>query len=529
MAARIFLFLLLQSLIQYPQMAGDGLDEDTRVQMEQSWSRAPPERSVSAWGALPWAALQHWHLWALAGVLVLLLGLCFHCRRQSHEVDNNGEEEEDNDDRSEGENNVLIVQEDNRDDGNEVGNVDANEEEAGNDIANAESDNDDGNEVEEDNYDEIDMERILEGYTQWPTEDLERGCQMTTDLIHNFIVVFHSILSDNLYPVPQEAIGVGSTFEGWSPCEEDTVYCVLVPLIPPPGHTFHLELETSRHIPGRNFRIRVEQMCTCTGQQQGENVRCLIHPSENEQRENEEPSFLNTFCTGSYLDVEKIARWFYQLVRASWGALPDSHNWQLVQVPSSRSCKLELIRGRECLSVEILFGVQQGDSDIFVSSQHTEALFTPSTMWPETCSVAEVKFFRHITSQAPRDSWHLKCLQFLARALMGTGFSTYTLKTIVMHLLNTVPVSRWSSRQFLHRLADTMQDLLCSVLEKHLDHFIVGNQHLPEVIRLPLNIQNTDPPNLFHHLARDPVAYNRVVSNYGKLADCIERILLFGR
>ncbi|NXU92833.1 IPIL1 protein, partial [Xiphorhynchus elegans] len=268
----------------------------------------------------------------------------------------------------------------------------------------------------------------------------------TTILMDNFIIIFQHILSNTFYPEPQRAIGVGSAFEGWSPREEDIVYRVLVPLIPPPGHTFHLEMDTSGQIPGRNFSIRVELVCTCPREQQGENTLCFLHHPEEQQRGNEEPTFLNTLCTGSYLDVEKTARWFYQLVGASWRALPQSHNWHLVLLPSSRSCKFKVTRGRESLTVEILFGVQQGNSDIFVSSQHTETLFTPSTMWPETYAVAEMRFFRYITSQASGDSWHLRCLQLLARALVGIGFSTYTLKTIVMHLLNTIPVSGWSRR-----------------------------------------------------------------------------------
>ncbi|NXU93709.1 IPIL1 protein, partial [Xiphorhynchus elegans] len=308
----------------------------------------------------------------------------------------------------------------------------------------------------------------------------------TTDLMDIFILIFQRILSNTFYPVPQRAIGVGSAFEGWSAREEDIVYRVLL-------------------------------VCTCPREQPGENTLCFLHHPEEQQRGNEEPTFLNTLCTGSYLDVEKTARWFYQLVSASWRALPQSLNWHLVLLPSSRSCKFKVARGRESLTVEILFGVREGDSDIFVSSQHTETLFTPSTMWPETYAVAEMRFFRYITSQVPRDSWHLRCLQLLARALVGIGFSTYTLKTIVMHLLNTIPVSRWSRRHFLQRLGDAMWYLHFSLLEKRLDHFIVGNQHVPEVIRLPPDVQNAEPSNLFLHLAQDLAAHTQAMDESHEL------------
>ncbi|NWU87402.1 IPIL1 protein, partial [Onychorhynchus coronatus] len=339
----------------------------------------------------------------------------------------------------------------------------------------------------------------------------------TSVLMENFTFIFGHILSDSLLPVLQRAIGVGSAFEGWSPQEKDVVYCVLVPLAPPPGHTFHLEMDTSGQLPGRNFCIRVEPVCTCTREQQEENVLCFIHHPEEEQRRNEEPNFRNTLCSGSYLDVEKTARWFYQLVRAAWPALPQYHTWQFTLLPSSHSCKFKLTRDRETLTVEVLFGVQQGDSDIYVSSQPTEALFTPSTTWPETYVVAEMKFFRHIARQAPRDSWHLKCLQLLARAVVGRGFSTYMMKTIVMHLLNSAPVSRWGRRQFLQRLGDTMQYLHVSLQRKCLEHFVVGNQAFPQEIILPPDVKTAEPLNLFHCLAQDPTAHTQAMREYHKL------------
>ncbi|XP_027562193.1 inositol 1,4,5-trisphosphate receptor-interacting protein-like 1 [Neopelma chrysocephalum] len=508
MAAKMFLFVLLQTLIQYPQMVGDGLDEATRARMElraklldremtrllQELEQNSLERSARAWRALLWAALQQEHFWALAVVLGLLLWLWFVCRRGSHQPGNNGEEEEEEED---GEDNEDVCEEE--------------------------------EEEEEAAPFETALRRALAHPVKWPVQDLKRGCEDTTVLMGHFTFVFGHLFSDGSYPVPQQAIGVGSAFEGWTPWEEDVVYCVLVPLTPPPGHTFHLEMDTSGRIPGRNFFIRVEPVCTCPREQQDENVLCSLHHPEEEQRRNEEPNFLNTLCTGSYLDVEKTARWFYQLVRAAWPALPQSHSWRLVLLPSSRCCKFKVTRGGESLTVELLFGVQVGNSDIYVSSQPTEALFTPSTMWPETYAVAEMRFFSHIANQAPRDSQHLKCLQLLAHVLVGIGFSTYTMKTIVMHLLNTMPLSLWGRRQVLRRLGDTMEYLRGSLEDKRLDHFVVGNQRFPQEILLPPDVKTAEPPNLFHRLAQDPAAHTQAMMEYPELRDRIERIFLYGQ
>ncbi|NXY00732.1 IPIL1 protein, partial [Pteruthius melanotis] len=335
----------------------------------------------------------------------------------------------------------------------------------------------------------------------------------TTDLMAKFTIYFGRVLSNSFYPVLQRAIGVGSAFEGWSPREQDVVYRVLIPMTPPRGHAFHLEPDMAgqRHV--RNFRVRVQLECTCTREQQGGNLLCFLHHPEEELRRNQDPSLLHTLCTGSYLDVQKTARWFYQLVRAIWPALPQSHSWHLTLLPSRRSCQFKVTNGRESFWIEMLFGVRQGGSDIFVSSQPREAC-TPSTTWPETYAVAEVKFFKYIARQAPPDSLHLRCLQFFTRLQLGFGFSTYTMKTIVMHLLNIIPVSQWRRRDFVRRLLDISENLRLCVQVRHLDHFILGNRRLPQEIRLPPEVQTANTCNLLHHLEMDPVAHSQAMTEY---------------
>ncbi|NXT70312.1 IPIL1 protein, partial [Chaetops frenatus] len=335
----------------------------------------------------------------------------------------------------------------------------------------------------------------------------------TAGLMDNYTIYFGHVLSNSFYPVLQRAIGVGSAFEGWSPREQDVVYQVLVPMTPPRGHSFHLELDTAGQRQVRNFRVRVQQECTCTMEQQGEKVLCFLHHPEEELRRNQDPSLLHTLCTDSYLDVQKTARWLYQLVRAIWPALPQSHNWHLTLLPSRRSCQFKVTNGRESFRIEMLFGVQRGDSDIFVSSK-PGYVGTPSTLWPESYAVAEMKFFKHIARQAPPDSLYLRCLQFFIRLQLGIGFSTYTMKTIVMHLLNVIPVSQWRRRHFLRRMIDISESLCLALEEKRLNHFIVGNQRLPEEISLPTDVQMSEPPNLFHRLAMDPADHSQAIGEY---------------
>ncbi|XP_048161927.1 inositol 1,4,5-trisphosphate receptor-interacting protein-like 1 [Corvus hawaiiensis] len=501
MGSLAFWFLLLQSLVHYLQPVGDGLDEAMRLRMEARAMSQEVERilleweveqltlkqSRGAWRELLWSALQHWQIWAIAGLLLLLSALWFFWRKRSRQAQISVEEEEEEEKEKE-------------------------EEE---------------DEEEGDQTWEYDLRWLLEERIQWPVQDLQTGCRRTTALMDNFITVLRRALNGTFLPVLQRAIGVGSAFEGWTAREEEVVYRVLVPMTPPRGHTFHLEHDTEEQRPGRNFRVRVQLECSCPREQQGANLLCFLHHPEEVRRRSRQPNLLDTLCTGAYLDVRKTARWLCQLVRAKWWRLPQSRSWRLVLLPSKRSCKLRLTNDQGSFWVKVLFGVRKGTSDIFVSSR-PQGAHTPSTMWPETYTVAETKFFRHMARQAPQDSSHLKCLQLLAGVLPRKDFSIYCVKTIVMRLLNTVPLTQWHRRYFVLQLSDILEQLRLSLEEKHLLHFIVGNQRLPEEISLPPDVRMAEPHNLLRYLAQDPAAHSQAMEAYLDLRQCLARVLAYG-
>uniref|UniRef100_A0A8C3R881 Mab-21-like HhH/H2TH-like domain-containing protein n=1 Tax=Cyanoderma ruficeps TaxID=181631 RepID=A0A8C3R881_9PASS len=451
MAFLSLLFMLVQNLIQYPQPAGDGLDEAMHRRMQerqellerqmaqllQELEQGPLEQQDQPWGAWLFGALQHWPFWVLAGVL-LLLGLC-----------DGGNEE-----RGTG----GISNQDRPPVGTRPG--------------------------------ILSVDRV-----QWPVEELERGCSVTAELMESLRRVFVDSMSNSFYPVPQEAIGVGSAFEGWSPREWDGVYRVLLPLSPPPGHAFHLEPNSAGQMAARSLRVRVELVCTCRRALLGQELLCFLHHTRKELRRKNQRSLLRTLCTGSYLDVEKTSHWFSQWVRSSWLHVPRSSSWHLVFQPCSRSCQFQLSDGKESLRVEMLFGVA----------------------WPETYAVAEAKFFRHVAGQAPCESLHLKCLQVFTCLLRGTGFSSSVWKTVVMHVLTTVPLSRWRRTQFARRLWDIMTYLGRCLQLKRLEHFVLGNERLPAEISLPPAMPKVEPLNLFEHLAQDEAAHREAMQAYGQL------------
>nr|XP_047922120.1 inositol 1,4,5-trisphosphate receptor-interacting protein-like 1 [Anser cygnoides] len=171
-----------------------------------------------------------------------------------------------------------------------------------------------------------------------------------------------------------------------------------------------------------------------------------------------------------------------------------------------------------------MFGVQQGDSDIFLSSENTEAIFTPDTIWPQSCAVAEMKFFRHIAANAQQDSFHLRCMQLCARILVGNDFTTYMLKTVVMHLLTIIPLESWRRRDFLQRMDDIMQ-YLALLYGREMPQPLLWQR---DVIVLPPAFQFSGPVNLFQHLKRNPYAKAEALQKFEVVRDRLKRLLIYG-
>ncbi|XP_074885692.1 inositol 1,4,5-trisphosphate receptor-interacting protein-like 1 [Buteo buteo] len=269
------------------------------------------EQSGFSWGALLFAALEQWQSWAIGGVLLLLFGLCWWLRKRSRQPASSSKETAE----EEEEVNSCVA-----------GDVDI-----------------------------ILLKRLL---------DLQKFFLMMDELLH-----MCQMLSRNTFrPQLQPAVRVRSALEGWSVCEDDAVYHLLVPLKPPRGHAFHLELRNKRERPVRKCRVRVELECTCRRERLVEDMLCFLHHPEEELRRNQAASLLETFCTGPYLDMEKSTRWFQVLVKAAWVVLPQSTQHRLIVLRSRRSCKLRLTNTSNSPQlIEMTFVVQQDGLDTFLS------------------------------------------------------------------------------------------------------------------------------------------------------------------
>ncbi|NXX80114.1 IPIL1 protein, partial [Urocolius indicus] len=154
-----------------------------------------------------------------------------------------------------------------------------------------------------------------------------------------------------------------------------------------------------------------------------------------------------------------------------------------------------------------------------------DAISTPSTTWLKSHAVAEAKFFKLVADYAPHDSFHLHCLHLCTRFLAGSYFSTYIMKTVLMHLLTAIPLSEWQKNYFPLRLGDIMGYLGYCVKEKRLNHFFFGSDKMPKMIILPQGFREAEPVNLFQHLVDDNAAHAQALRDFDKLKDKLASLL----
>ncbi|NXQ42793.1 IPIL1 protein, partial [Catharus fuscescens] len=140
--------------------------------------------------------------------------------------------------------------------------------------------------------------------------------------------------------------------------ENSSTYRSLIILQPPPGHSF--SLESTECPPARRIRVALE--CLCSGEQLLEQM-CFLHASSGQLPWDQDWYLLDTLCTGSCLDPNKVIRWVQMLVASAWLLLPQSHHCQLTALPSGKCCSWQLSSTSELhCRIEMDLAVQECSS-----------------------------------------------------------------------------------------------------------------------------------------------------------------------
>ncbi|XP_067396450.1 LOW QUALITY PROTEIN: inositol 1,4,5-trisphosphate receptor-interacting protein-like 1 [Emydura macquarii macquarii] len=374
------------------------------------------------------------------------------------------------------------------------------------------------------------LEHFYEQRLRGLAKDLASTCEFVEGLVNELLEACRVLTHQTYLPQLENCIGVASAFEGWCPRGDPPTYSVLVPLLPPKGHSFHLEMGTGEGTPGKHGHILVELECVCKRERLLGDVQCLLHHAEEDLSDSTQGPFrLHVLCSSSHLDVEKTTHWFQSLVGKAWTLVSHNYSFQLLAQPAASSCKFKLLyESGRALCIEIILGVQRGDSLVFLASQGAETGRPSSTVWLETFAVQELLFFRLVSSYAPQDSCHLKCLQILVHltecrppAREYRILTSYHFKTCLMHLLVLLPLSEWRSERIAQRLQDILSYLRRGLEEKRLYHFLIGNNALPIQIPVPKAFRNARPLNLFRRLALEPAAHAQAT---GEFLEVVEQV-----
>uniref|UniRef100_A0A8D0DPP4 ITPRIP like 1 n=1 Tax=Salvator merianae TaxID=96440 RepID=A0A8D0DPP4_SALMN len=377
----------------------------------------------------------------------------------------------------------------------------------------------DDTDLESDHYEaqQNPLEVFYDKHIQTAAGDLGSMCDFVEAFVNDLLEACRNALPyQNTLPLLENCIGVGSAFEGWHVQKGPQAFSVLVPMVPPKGHSFDIETNDSEGAPSKHGHILVETECLCKRERLLGDVVCFLHHPQRELSEDMQgASLMPVLCTSSHLDVDKTIHWFQNLVDKAWKSIGPKFNLTLTPQASKTTCRLKLaFRSGRCIVIDIILGVQQGDSLVFLATHGTEIDHLTGTFWLKSFAVQELLFFKWVSQRTPEDSCHLKCLQLIVYFRESTSSSThptvllnYHYKTCLMHLLLLQPLSDWGPENMAPRLQDILHFMHTALQEKYLEHFLIGNISLPIQIPMPKALRSAEPLNLFEHLAQDPKLY----------------------
>ncbi|XP_053788198.1 inositol 1,4,5-trisphosphate receptor-interacting protein-like 1 [Vidua chalybeata] len=189
------------------------------------------------------------------------------------------------------------------------------------------------------------------------------SAKVLQELVEELLGVCRVLSRRNFMPELHPATGTDTGPAACSIQESSSTYRTLVILRPPPGHSF--SPESTKWLPARRIRVALE--CLCSGDQLLGHT-CFLHASGGQLPRDQEWYLMDTLCTGSSLDPEKVICWVQTLVASAWLLLPHSRHCRLTALPSGKSCSFRLsgASGQHC-SIEMALAVQRGSSGAYLS------------------------------------------------------------------------------------------------------------------------------------------------------------------
>ncbi|XP_029962606.1 inositol 1,4,5-trisphosphate receptor-interacting protein [Salarias fasciatus] len=331
-------------------------------------------------------------------------------------------------------------------------------------------------------------------------------------------------------------VGIGSMFESWTVCKPLTCD-LIVPFSPPFPHSFQYELWCS---PASDVppdmegcgRIKVtrfgegEEGCLCGSANLGEDMLCLLHSKNDSVKVNHTPEELLCSKNTHFLAKDQVMKWFQISITKAWGRISHKYDFDVNfrNLDAAGALKVRFRSGK-VIVLNIIPVVQlEGTDAFFVSHFPSQCDACPDPHWPLSFAMYERNLLKYFAKRLPQHSCHLHCLQiatFLHRKqsrLTGeTALTNYHLKTALLHLLLSSRPCAWGAENMEHRLRDVLGFVQRSLLEKRLNHVLIGNGKVPEEIGVPKMIRKAGPVNLFRSLVLQRDLYTATIRHFQEM------------
>ncbi|XP_006900757.1 PREDICTED: inositol 1,4,5-trisphosphate receptor-interacting protein-like 1 [Elephantulus edwardii] len=379
------------------------------------------------------------------------------------------------------------------------------------------------------------LDSFYQHYVYNANRDLRSTCEFVESFVDDLIEACRMLSRREAHLQLEDCLGIGAAFEKWGTYQETQKFDILVPIVPPQGFIFVLEMRDPA-LGRRCGCVLVELECMCKCEKLLGDVLCLVHHnSDHLAAAGKWNSFIKgSLCTGSHLDVYKTVQWFRNLVGNAWALVAHKYDFKLSLPPSATSCELRLdYRSGRFLSVSLVLGVQREDTLVYLVSQAPDQEQLSSVNWPESFAACEHLFLKLIGRFAPENTCHLKCLQIilslqdlenLPHGASCPVLTSYHFKTALMHLLLRLPLTDWQHNMLSQRLQDILWFLGRGLQQRSLHHFLIGNTFLPLTIPIPKTFRNAEPVNLFQHLVLNPSAHSQAVEEFHNLLNEVKSL-----
>ncbi|XP_053306265.1 inositol 1,4,5-trisphosphate receptor-interacting protein [Spea bombifrons] len=363
------------------------------------------------------------------------------------------------------------------------------------------------------------------------THEAARTREFVEGFVDDLLEALRSLCNRDADMEVEDSVCVGSTYENWrvnKPLECD----LIVPFAPPEPFQFEcrpwvIDQSITPHKQGYGT-IRVcrpddkEAGCVCGKTKLGEDLLCLVHSQNIKKNDNED---MNLLCSknSNYLAKDQVMMWFQTSLTKAWSKISHKYEFDLnfrnLNIPGALRVKF---RSGKVISFNITPVVQYEDSDLYLVSHFPSAPEPQDNIyWDISFAVYEKRFLKEVAKHLPDNSCHLSCLQIMTFlyskqcSISGqTGLTTYHLKTVLLHLLLVRPSSEWDRSHLDSRLKDMLRSLEKCLLEKKLNHFMVGNPDLPESVKLPEVFRLAEPFNLFRPFVLNRDLYQNTLATF---------------